>query len=37
GSVLGALYEWTDNVLVPGLIHGIYNAVTFAVLLAGAI
>ncbi|QWC18332.1 CPBP family intramembrane glutamic endopeptidase [Halorubrum sp. 2020YC2] len=37
GSVLGALYEWTDNVLVPGLVHGIYNAVTYVVLLAQAI
>jgi membrane protease YdiL (CAAX protease family) len=37
GSVLGALYEWTDNVVVPGLVHGIYNAVTYAVLLAQAL
>ena len=37
GSVLGALYEWTDNVVVPGLVHGIYNAVTYAVLLAQAV
>lgn len=37
GSVLGALYEWTDNVLVPGLVHGIYNAVTYVVLLAQAV
>ena len=34
GSVLGALYEWTDNVVVPGLVHGIYNAITYALLLA---
>jgi membrane protease YdiL (CAAX protease family) len=37
GSVLGALYEWTDNVVVPGLVHGIYNAVTYAVLLTQAL
>ncbi|MDB2240704.1 CPBP family intramembrane glutamic endopeptidase [Halorubrum ezzemoulense] len=37
GSVLGAFYEWTDNVVVPGLVHGIYNAVTYAVLLAQAL
>lgn len=37
GSVLGALYEWTDNLVVPGLVHGIYNAVTYAVLLAQAL
>ncbi|GAB7009265.1 CPBP family intramembrane glutamic endopeptidase [Halorubrum trueperi] len=34
GCVLGALYERTDNVLVPGLAHGVYNAVIYAVLLA---
>lgn len=37
GSVLGALYERTDNVIVPGLVHGVYNAVTYAVLLAQAL
>ena len=37
GSVLGALYEWTDNLVVPGLVHGVYNAATHAVLLAQAI
>ena len=34
GSVLGALYEWTGNVAVPGLAHGVYNAAIYAVLLA---
>jgi len=29
GSVLGALYEHTGNLLVPAVAHGIYNAVTF--------
>lgn len=37
GCVLGYLYERTDNVLVPGLAHGAYNAVVFASLLAGAL
>ena len=37
GSVLGALYEWTDNVVVPGLVHGIYNAITYVVLLSQAL
>ena len=37
GSVLGALYEWTDNVVVPGLAHGLYNAAIYAVLLANAL
>ncbi|UPV98986.1 CPBP family intramembrane metalloprotease [Halorussus gelatinilyticus] len=29
--VLGALYEYTDNLLVPAFVHGTYNAVQFAV------
>jgi membrane protease YdiL (CAAX protease family) len=37
GSVLGALYEWTDNVVVPGLAHGVYNAAIYVVLLAQAL
>ena len=37
GSVLGALYERTNNVLVPGLAHGVYNAVIYVVLLAEAV
>jgi len=37
GAVLGAFYEWTDNVVVPGLVHGLYNAVTYVVLLAQVI
>lgn len=27
--VLGAAYEWTDNLVVPSLIHGAFNAVQF--------
>jgi membrane protease YdiL (CAAX protease family) len=34
GAVLGVLYERTGNVVVPGLAHGVYNAVIYAVLLA---
>jgi membrane protease YdiL (CAAX protease family) len=37
GAVLGALYEWTDNVAVPGLAHGVYNAAIYAVLFAQAL
>ncbi|GAA0551868.1 lysostaphin resistance A-like protein [Halorubrum ejinorense] len=37
GAVLGALYEWTDNVVVPGLVHGIYNAITYLLLLSEAL
>ncbi|WP_408959657.1 lysostaphin resistance A-like protein [Natrinema sp. 74] len=28
--VLGVSYERTDNLLIPALIHGVYNALTFA-------
>lgn len=35
GCVLGVLYERTDNIIVPGLAHGVYNAVIYAVLLVG--
>jgi len=28
--VLGAIYERTENLLVPALVHGIYNAILFA-------
>lgn len=37
GCVLGVLYERTNNVLVPGLAHGVYNAAIYAVLLASTI
>ena len=33
GAVLGYLYERTGNVIVPGLAHGVYNAVIYVVLL----
>lgn len=29
--ILGGIYEYTDNLLVPAFIHGTYNAVQFAV------
>lgn len=32
GLVLGALYEYTDNLLVPALAHGVYNAILFGAL-----
>lgn len=32
---LGAVYELTDNLVVPAVIHGLYNATTFAVALFG--
>lgn len=32
GTFLGAAYEYTDNLLVPAVAHGLYNAVVFGVL-----
>ncbi len=37
GCVLGALYEYTDNVLIPGLAHGLYNAAIYVVLLLNSL
>lgn len=37
GAVLGYLYERTGNVIVPGLAHGVYNAVIYVVLLAQSV
>lgn len=34
GCILGSLYERTENLLVPGLAHGVYNAAIYALLLA---
>lgn len=31
GTLLGSLYEFTGNLFVPALAHGIYNAIGFAV------
>lgn len=31
GVVLGSIYEYTENLLVPMVIHGVYNAVLFAI------
>lgn len=30
GLILGGLYELTNNILVPTIVHGIYNAILFA-------
>jgi membrane protease YdiL (CAAX protease family) len=30
--VLGVAYEYTDNIVVPSLIHGLYNATRFSIL-----
>lgn len=37
GAVLGLLYEWTDNLIVPALTHGLYNAFIFGTLLWSAL
>jgi membrane protease YdiL (CAAX protease family) len=36
GIVLGVLYERTETILAPGLAHGVYNSVLFAIQYAGA-
>lgn len=32
---LGALYELTDDLVVPAVVHGLYNATTFAIAVVG--
>jgi membrane protease YdiL (CAAX protease family) len=32
GCILGYVYERTDNLVVPALIHGVYNAILFSLL-----
>jgi len=34
GAILGVVYEYTDNLVVPALAHGIYNAITFGLTYA---
>jgi hypothetical protein len=36
GVVLGVLYEVTDNLVVPSLVHGAFNAVQFLAIYASA-
>lgn len=36
GIVLGSLYEYTENLLVPILVHGAYNAIGFVLKYAAA-
>lgn len=35
--VLGSLYEYTDNIVVPALVHGAYNATLFGVQYLAAV
>jgi len=37
GVVLGYLYERTQNVVVPALVHGVHNAVIFGLQYLSAI
>jgi membrane protease YdiL (CAAX protease family) len=30
--ILGAIYEKTENIVVPSLVHGVYNAILFTSL-----
>lgn len=30
GTLLGVLYEWSENLFVPGLVHGLFNAIQYA-------
>jgi hypothetical protein len=32
GIGLGALYEWSNNLVVPGLVHGLFNAIQYGAL-----
>jgi membrane protease YdiL (CAAX protease family) len=34
--ILGATYEYTDNLVVPALVHGAYDAIVFAAIYAQA-
>lgn len=34
--ILGAVYEYTGNIVVPSIVHGAYNAVIFAAIYASA-
>ena len=34
GAILGAVYEHTENLVVPALAHGTYNAITFGLTYA---
>lgn len=36
GAILGALYEYTDNLVVPALVHGGYDAIAFVQIYVSA-
>lgn len=37
GAILGVAYEYTENLVVPALAHGIYNAITFGFAYADVV
>lgn len=37
GALLGVVYEYTDNLVVPALAHGVYNAITFGLTYADVV
>jgi len=37
GAILGVVYEYSDNLVVPALAHGLYNAITFGLTYADAV
>lgn len=37
GLILGVVYERTENILVPSVVHGVYNAILFAGQWAAAV
>jgi membrane protease YdiL (CAAX protease family) len=37
GAILGAVYEHTENLVVPVLAHGFYNAITFGLAYANVV
>jgi hypothetical protein len=36
GGILGVIYEYTDNIVVPSLVHGLYNVAAFLQLYLSA-
>lgn len=37
GAILGIAFEYTENLVVPALAHGLYNAITFGLTYAEAV
>ena len=37
GAILGGVYEYSGNLVVPALAHGFYNAITFGLSYADTV